>query len=567
MNIIDIAEVGIPSGIAAVYWCKHRFNRSAATVSRWDRRSRRKDGQATAFDIARSNFRVRRRGHAVRPHLEDHGLHRRFTISMRELGVPLLRVGLQRVWASHEDVILIVGGPRSGKSQLLAPRIIEAPGAVLVTTTRRNLHTITAPLREKVGPVLVFNPSGLGGLQNSVSFDPLTGCRNVSVATARAEDMVTAGGGKLTGVSNADFFQGQAKRVLATLMHGAAMDDRPFSDVHAWVANPEGHKDEIRSAMRKTSSKAHMVDVDQFLVTNSNTQSSTTTTVMPALQWMLDPTARAAIETGTPLDVAQFLRERGSLYLVGSEETSSAPLVTALTGHIAREARRIAEAQPGGRLDPPLTMALDEAALICPVPLEKWTSDMGGRGIPLLIAVQSRAQLVSRYGDADSRVIINNCGSVLLLGRQRDAEDLAYWSSLTGERFAENHSRDAKGKKLGSSDHRTAVISTSRLANLPERKAVLIHSGLDPVVGRIEQAMKRRDVKGAMRDAKREERRVVRTAETVTEYAVDHGVPTAPAQRRASHASKHVDVKPTQFAVSSEGIAAREEVARDGHAH
>lgn len=37
----------------------------------------------------------------------------------------------------------------------------------------------------------------------------------------------------------------------------------------------------------------------------------------------------------------------------------------------------------GGRLDPPLLLALDEAALICPVPLERWTADAGGRGIPL----------------------------------------------------------------------------------------------------------------------------------------------------------------------------------------
>ena len=61
----------------------------------------------------------------------------------------------------------------------------------------------------------------------------------------------------------------------------------------------------------------------------------------------------------------------------------TAPLVTALTGHIAREARRIAATRPGGRLDPPLTLALDEAALICPIPLDNWTADMGGRNVTI----------------------------------------------------------------------------------------------------------------------------------------------------------------------------------------
>ncbi len=39
-----------------------------------------------------------------------------------------------------------------------------------------------------------------------------------------------------------------------------------------------------------------------------------------------------------------------------------------MTGHLARAARRIAAHQPGGRLDPPLTLALDECARIAPVP-------------------------------------------------------------------------------------------------------------------------------------------------------------------------------------------------------
>ena len=66
--------------------------------------------------------------------------------------------------------------------------------------------------------------------------------------------------------------------------------------------------------------------------------------------------------------------------MLGADDGNVAPLVASLTGHIAREARRLASLQPAGRLDPPLTLALDEAALICPVPLDSWTADMGGRG-------------------------------------------------------------------------------------------------------------------------------------------------------------------------------------------
>jgi hypothetical protein len=38
-----------------------------------------------------------------------------------EVAVPLCRVGPQRVWASIEDVTLVFGGPRTGKSE--PPRV------------------------------------------------------------------------------------------------------------------------------------------------------------------------------------------------------------------------------------------------------------------------------------------------------------------------------------------------------------------------------------------------------------------------------------------------------------
>src|SRR3954451_7399546 len=109
---------------------------------------------------------------------------------------------------------------------------------------------------------------------------------------------------------------------------------------------------------------------------------------MPALGWLTSPAACAAAglidepgRCGRPLDVAELIAGNGTVFLVGGDEAQVAPLVCALTGHVARQARRIAETKPGGRLDPPLRLALDEAALICPVPLESWTADMGGRGV------------------------------------------------------------------------------------------------------------------------------------------------------------------------------------------
>jgi len=54
---------------------------------------------------------------------------------------------------------------RTGKSGWLARRVIDAPGAVLVTSTRVDLHHLTAGPRARRGVVYVFNAVGLGGLR------------------------------------------------------------------------------------------------------------------------------------------------------------------------------------------------------------------------------------------------------------------------------------------------------------------------------------------------------------------------------------------------------------------
>ena len=111
------------------------------------------------------------------------------------------------------------------------------------------------------------------------------------------------------------------------------------------------------------------------MATNERTRTSITSTIMPALGWLTTPAAAAAAEptarlaggeSGQGFDVARLLELRATVFLLGAEETQAAPLVCALTGHIAREARRLAALQPGGRLDPNLTLALDEAALVSP---------------------------------------------------------------------------------------------------------------------------------------------------------------------------------------------------------
>ena len=207
------------------------------------------------------------------------------------------------------------------------------------------------------------------------------------------------------------------------------------------------------------------------------------------------------------------------MYLLGAEDGQTAPLVTALTAHIAREARRIAARAPGGRLDPPLTLALDEAALISPVPLESWTADMGGRGVTIIAAFQSRAQVVARWGETGASVILNNSGSVMVFGGTKDRDDLAYWSALAGERDEPVVSTNDHGKVTSRTVRKVAVFAPAQLANLPAGKVVVFRRGMPPAVGRVAMAWNRRDVRAHAKLARRETAGVVAAAEDAARAA------------------------------------------------
>ncbi|WP_260266043.1 type IV secretory system conjugative DNA transfer family protein, partial [Propionibacterium freudenreichii] len=68
-----------------------------------------------------------------------------------------------KVWASVEDSILLIGPPRSGKGlHVVINAILDAPGAVVTTSTRPdNLTATLRARRRRGGPVAVFDPQRL----------------------------------------------------------------------------------------------------------------------------------------------------------------------------------------------------------------------------------------------------------------------------------------------------------------------------------------------------------------------------------------------------------------------
>lgn len=118
------------------------------------------------------------------------------------------------VWASVEDSILLIGPPRSGKGlHIVIPAILDAPGAVVVTSTRPDNLTATLRARQRIGPTAVFDPQHLAeGIPAGLRWSPIRGCEDPLTAMIRATGLASATGLSSGGVEGGGFWEG--RRVL-----------------------------------------------------------------------------------------------------------------------------------------------------------------------------------------------------------------------------------------------------------------------------------------------------------------------------------------------------------------
>jgi type IV secretory pathway TraG/TraD family ATPase VirD4 len=195
-------------------------------------------------------------------------------------------------------------------------------------------------------------------------------------------------------------------------------------------------------------------------------------------------------------DVDAFLDGSGTLYLLGAnkEHGSVAPLVAALTTEVYERAVARASGLPHGRLDPPLLLALDEVASVCPVELDRWTAVAGGWGIPIVYAVQSPSQLYDRWGRLPGQTIWNNTTARVILGGLANGEYLEEISKLCGERddVAVTVSR-SRWQRTGSSagPRRLPVMSPAAIRGLQPFQALVIYRNQPPVLARLTPIWKR----------------------------------------------------------------------------
>ncbi|GAA0469468.1 hypothetical protein Aca07nite_27810 [Actinoplanes capillaceus] len=478
---------------------------SAGAIGRWDRHARRNAGTASRWDVFRTSsaWAMRRKAAVIRPSLAGMRWWDRWRVPLRSYAVPLARTGGQTVWTSGEESTLRIGRPGTGKSAEMACRVIDAPGGVVVTSTAADLYELTAPLRAGRGPVRVFNPGGLGGIGSSLRWSPLSGCEDPATAHRRATDLM----GPSQPGTEGERWAIQARRVLAVWLHAAALGGYRMTDVAAWVADPDTAGEQILTALKTSPRAAAMMQAAaQSIAMSVRTRDGVMLAMAPALAWTTLPDAALVGDpdpAATLFTVDELTDRRGALYLLGDDDGTVGPLVAALVAEITYQARHTAAGRPGGRLDPGLTLVLDEVALTCATPLDKWMAELRKRSIVIHAACQGLGQLRARWGNDGASMILNSAAAVLVFGGCKDAQDLRAFGDLAGERDEVTATRDASGRVTSTATRRVPVMPPAMLAGLPNFQALLIRHGMRVVLVHTPIAWKRRDVRRATRPAAR----------------------------------------------------------------
>lgn len=417
------------------------------------------------------------------------------------------RLGTARgrgVWASVEDSILLLGPPRSGKGlHVVINAILDAPGAVVATSTRPDNLTATLRTRQRRGPVAVFDPQRLAaGVPAGLRWSPVRGCEDPLTAMIRATGLAASTGLSAGGVESGGFWEGKTRTAIQALLHAAALDGRDASSLYGWALNPATAVDAVAILhAAPEAAEGWAESLEATIHADPRARDSIWQGVGLAFSALADPRVLEAVTPpdGQAFDPEEFLRNNGTLYLLatGAGAGASAALVAAFVEDLVEAARRLAATAPGARLDPPLLLALDEIGNLAPLPsLPTLMAEGGGTGITTLPVLQSLAQARNKWGDHAAGAIWDASIVKIILGGASNARDLQDLSALIGDRDDTTVSVtiDAHGgRSHQTSLRRIPILTPDRLRTLPFGTGVILLRATPPIVATLHPWTDRRD--------------------------------------------------------------------------
>ncbi|MEU6595132.1 type IV secretory system conjugative DNA transfer family protein [Streptomyces sp. NPDC046881] len=293
--------------------------------------------------------------------------------------------------------------PRESRQATAAQAVRDAEGPVLLVTSNPALWTETKDTRAKLGPTLLYDPTHLCDTPARLHWSPTAGCEDKQTALHRATALLAP----VQPTAKIDqAVADTATTLLRSYLHAAALDNRTIRHVHRWSQGTQ-----VQDAVRtlRTHPKAApgaAGELEAALTAHPERRDIAQELTSRALSALSTVNIREACTPNRTdaLVLDSFLHEGGTLYVVGESiedprsKPGAMPLLTALVSSVVERGRRMAERSSSGRLDPPLTLVLDDIAAVAPLPeLPALLATGADQGLPTLALLRSREQARSRW--------------------------------------------------------------------------------------------------------------------------------------------------------------------------
>ncbi|MFF3172366.1 type VI secretion protein [Streptomyces sp. NPDC057900] len=298
---------------------------------------------------------------------------------------------------------LVVYGPAATRRPTVVQAIGEADGPVLVVTSDPSVWAETKDARAKLGPVLIYDPGHLCDTPARLHWAPTAGCEQPERAAARAAALLAPVRPQARiDAATAD----TAETLLQCWLHAAAIDGRPFRQVHRWALGGAAHEPVrlLRTHPKAASGLAGLLE--SALTAHPERREMAQELTVRAFGALSSVHVR---DTCTPnradaLALESFADEGGTLYVVGEpienprSGPGAMPLLTALASDVVEHGRRMAARSSDGRLDPPMTLVLDDIAAVAPLPrLPELLATGNNLGLPTVALLRSPEQGRARW--------------------------------------------------------------------------------------------------------------------------------------------------------------------------
>ncbi|MFD4915597.1 type IV secretory system conjugative DNA transfer family protein [Streptomyces virginiae] len=398
-----------------------------------------------------------------------------------------LEPGGPELRSSYEDVELDLMAPRAGKSTGIAiPRVLRARGSVLLTSNKSDVYSVTRAERERVGQVWTFDPQGIAHTPRALWWDMLADAADIEGARRLAGHFVSAVNDD---ASKRDFWISAAQNTLTALFHAASKGGKGVDEVLGWLADPADRTpiDLLRDA-GMTALAEQLRGTIQGAV---ETRDGIYETARQCVSCLLDPRIADWVSPD-PLR-PEFRPDHhvlgsDTLYLLSKDGGGSAAgVIAAVADSVLRAGVRAAE-RMGGRLEPPMTAVLDEAANVCRISdLPDLYSHLGSRGINIVTLLQSYRQGSRVWGEAGMDALWGAATIKLLGAGLDDADFVEKISRLVGEQDVStvSYSRSKEGRSRSTSYRLERILPADRIRALPKGTALLMATGVRPALIRL----------------------------------------------------------------------------------